>query len=531
MGTSSRIQKNNSKIVSAEEAVKNIPSDATITIGGLISILCPEKVMAALGDRFARTGEPKNLSVITPVRVGWDPNKSTGLEHVAQKGMLKRLISGSFNVKESPKLTDMIKNNEIEAYNFSMGTLFQLIRSIAGGHPGLLTTVGLHTYVDPRQDGGRLNDYTKEEIVRLLEIDGKEHLFYPSFPIDVAIIRGTTADENGNITLEEEPATLSGLEMAMAAKASGGYVIAQVKRVTENKTLHPRSVEIPGILVDAIVIDEEQTQSLLPDYEPSWTGEIKKPLNQLKKALPLDAKKVILRRAAQEVEKGSIINLGVGIPVDLPQLALEGGFFDDVTFSLEHGAIGGVPMGVEVFGAHTNPEAFVTSPQIFDYYQSGGLSTTLLGFAQIDGAGNVNVSKFNGIFRGSGGFIDITHKTPKIMFCGTLTSGGLKVSIENGEINIEREGRHKKFINSIEHMTFNAQEALKKGQEVLYVTERCVFRLENDGLVLIEYAPGIDVQKDILLNVECPVRVADNVKLMDPALFSHDENKKVMERV
>ncbi|MBM7649689.1 propionate CoA-transferase [Bacillus ectoiniformans] len=531
MATASRIQKKDSKIISAEEAVKMIPNNATITIGGLISILCPEKVMAALGDRFSLTAEPKNLTVVTPVRVGWDPNESTGLEHVAQKGMLKRLISGSFNVKESPKLTDMIKQNEIEAYNFSMGTLFQLIRSIAGGHPGLLTTAGLHTYVDPRQDGGKLNELTKEDVVRLLEIDGKEHLFYPSFPIDVAIIRGTTADENGNITLEKEPATLSGLEMAMAAKASGGYVIAQVKRVTENKTLHPRSVEIPGILVDAIVIDEEQSQSLLPDYDPSWTGEVKKPLAQLKKTLPLDAKKVILRRAAKEVEKGSIINLGVGIPVDLPQLALEEEFFDDVTFSLEHGAIGGVPMGVEVFGAHSNPEAFVTSPQIFDFYQSGGLSATLLGFAQIDGTGNVNVSKFNGIFRGSGGFIDITHKTPKILFCGTLTSGGLKVSIDNGKMHIDQEGRHKKFIQTIEHMTFNAKQALEKGQEVLYVTERCVFRLENDGLLLIEYAPGIDVQKDILSNVDCLVKVANDVKLMDTDLFIENENEKVIERV
>ncbi|PLR87150.1 acyl CoA:acetate/3-ketoacid CoA transferase [Bacillus sp. V33-4] len=531
MTRASLIQKRHSKIVSAEEAVSNIPSGAMITIGGLISILCPEKVLAALGNRFSKTGEPGNLSVITPVRVGWDPDKSTGLEHLAQKGMLKRLISGSFNVKESPKLTNMIKNNEVEAYNFSMGTLFQLIRSIAGGHPGLLTTAGLHTYVDPRHDGGRLNEHTKEGIVHLLEIDGKEYLFYPSFPIDVAIIRGTTADESGNITLEEEPATLSGLEMAMAARASGGYVIAQVKRVTKNNTLHPRSVEIPGILVDAVVIDEEQKQSVLPDYDPSWTGEIKKPINQMKKTLPLDVKKIILRRAAKEITTGSIINLGVGIPVDLPQLALEEGFFDKVTFSLEHGAIGGIPMGVEVFGAHINPDAFVTSPQIFDFYQAGGLSCTLLGFAQIDGTGNVNVSKFNGIFRGSGGFIDITHQTPKILFCGTLTSGGLKISVGNRKVKIGSEGRHKKFINAIEHMTFNAKQALKKGQEVLYITERCVFRLEEDGLVLIEYAPGIDVQKDIISNIECNVRIADDLKLMDSELFNETKTDMVMEKV
>ncbi|KIL45248.1 acyl CoA:acetate/3-ketoacid CoA transferase [Jeotgalibacillus soli] len=531
MGTTSQIEKSKSKVISADEAVKRIPNDATLTIGGLISILCPEKVLAALGERFLATAEPKNLSVITPVRVGWDPTKSTGLEHVAYKGMLKRLVSGSFNVKESPNLTSMIRNNEIEAYNFSMGTLFQLIRSIAGGHPGLLTKAGLHTYVDPRLDGGRLNDFTKTELNQLIEINGEEHLFYPSFPIDVAIIRGTTADENGNITLEDEPTTLSGLEMAMAAKASGGYVIAQVKRLTENNTLHPRSVEIPGILVDAIVIDEEQTQSLLQGHDPSWTGETRKPMSQLRKPLPLDEKKVILQRAAEEIEPGMTVNLGVGIPVDLPRLAIEQDFFKDITFSLEHGAIGGVPMGVEVFGAHINPDAFVTSPQIFDFYQGGGLSATLLGFAQIDSSGNVNVSKFNGIYRGSGGFIDITHKTPKILYCGTLTSGGLKVSVADGQLKIENEGRHKKFVESIEHMTFNAAEAIKKGQEVLYITERCVFRLETDGLLLIEHAPGVDVEKDILANVDCKVSISPDLKEMKSSYFKQSTSEVVMERM
>ncbi|MCM3598040.1 hypothetical protein M4D55_19945 [Metabacillus idriensis] len=531
MGTTSHYKKSKSKVISAEEAVNRIPNEATITIGGLISILCPEKVLSALGERYVKTAEPKNLTVVTPVRVGWDPERSTGLEHVAYKGMLKRLVSGSFNVKESPNLTDMIRNNEIEAYNFSMGTLFQLIRCIAGGHPGLLTTAGLHTYVDPRYDGGRLNNLTKATLNQILELNGEELLFYPSFPIDVAIIRGTTADEDGNITLEEEPATLSGLEMAMAAKASGGYVIAQVKRVTKNNTLHPRSVEIPGIFVDAIVVDEEQTQSLLPGYEPSWTGEIRKPMSQLCNPLSLDVKKVILQRAAEEIEPGMTVNLGVGIPVDLPQLAIEQNFFKDITFSLEHGAIGGVPMGVEVFGAHINPDAFVTSTQTFDFYQSGGLSATLLGFAQIDGSGNVNVSKFNGIYRGSGGFIDITHKTPKILYCGTLTSGGLKISIADGQLKIEQEGRHKKFVEAIEHMTFNAAQAIKKGQEVLYITERCVFRLEEDGIHLIEHAPGIDVEKDILKNVDFKVTISPDLREMKSNYFMESATKTFMERV
>jgi propionate CoA-transferase len=508
-----------SKIVSAEQAAANIPNGSTIAIGGLISILCPEKVIGALGDRFAATGSPHNLTVVTPVRVGWDKEKTTGLDHFAKPGMLKRLISGSYNVKESPKLADMIRKNEIEAYSFSMGTLFHLIRSMAGGNDGMYTQVGLHTYVDPRIEGGKLNDKTTENINEVIVAGGREQLFYRPLPIDAAIIRGTTADQDGNVALEQEPLTLAGLEMAMAAKANGGHVIVQVKRLTERGSLHPRSIAIPGILVDAVVLDPEQKQSLL-DYNPSWTGEVKAAIDDVTQSLPLDIKKVILRRAAQELKPGSIINLGVGIPVSLPQLLLEQNLFDQVTFSLEHGAIGGIPMGEEVFGAHINPTAFFTSCQVFDYYHNGSLSAALLGFAQIDKAGNVNVSKFNGIFRGSGGFIDITHRTKKVMFCGTLTSGGLEVNIQDGKLTIVKEGRHKKFIKQVEHLTFNAEAAKDKGQEPLFITERAVFRLAHGGgLVLTEYAPGIDIEKEILPLIDFEVSIDPDVKLMSEYFF------------
>ncbi|WCK56415.1 acyl CoA:acetate/3-ketoacid CoA transferase [Aneurinibacillus sp. Ricciae_BoGa-3] len=508
-----------SKVISFEEAVRNIPNGANITIGGLISVLCPEKVMAELENRFISTGEPRDLTVITPVRVGWSRNESTGLEHVANRGMLKRLISGSFNVKEGPRLTQMIRDNDIEAYGFSMGTIFHWIRGMAAGESGLITKVGLHTYVDPRYDGGRLNAKTTDNVSKVIEIDGEEHLFYPSIPIHAAIIRGSIADESGNITLENEPVTLSGLEMAMAAKASGGYVIAQVKQVVANNTLHPRDVAIPGMLVDAVVIDPDQKQSLLEADEPSWTGQVKLPLEQVYKPLPLNSKKVVLRRAAKELQDGDVINLGVGIPVGLPQLAIEEGFFDKVTFSLEHGAVGGIPMGEEVFGAHINPSSIISSPQVFDFYHCGGLSASLLGFAQIDSSGNVNVSMFNGVFRGSGGFIDITHKTKKIMFCGTLTSGGLDLSIENGKMKIIQEGKHKKFIPKVEQLTFNAQMALKNKQEVLYLTERAVFRLEEQGLTLIEYAPGMDIDRDILAYIDFKVNISPDLKEMEADLF------------
>lgn len=518
MLTQSKDTRAPSKVMTAEEAVAKIPNDATIAIGGLISILCPETVISALGNRYDTGGSPKNLTVVTPVRVGWDKEKTTGLDHFAKPGMLKRLISGSFNVKESPKITDMIRNNQIEAYSFSMGTLFQLIRSMAGGNNGLFTKVGLHTYVDPRIEGGKLNETTTENINEVVEAAGQEYLYYRSLPIDVAIIRGTTVDEDGNVSLEHEPVTLAGLEMAMAAKANGGYVIIQAKRITAKGSISPRSVAIPGILVDAVVSDPKQKQSLL-DYNPSWTGEVKAPMQAIAQPLPLDTKKIILRRAAEELHPGSVINLGVGIPVALPQLLLEENSFDQVTFSLEHGAVGGIPMGEEVFGAHINPTAFFTSPQVFDYYHNGSLSSTLLGFAQIDGSGNVNVSKFNGIFRGSGGFIDITHRTKNIMFCGTLTSGGLEIAIQDGMLSIVKEGKHKKFIPQVEHLTFNALVAREKGQEPLYITERAVFRLGEHGLVLTEYAPGIDIEKDILPFIDFKVEIDPNVKPMSSHIF------------
>ncbi|MED4601776.1 CoA-transferase [Paenibacillus validus] len=507
-----------SKVMTAEEAVAKIPSGSTIAIGGLISILCPETVIAALGNRFETSGSPAHVSVVTPVRVGWDKDNMTGLDHFARPGMLKRLISGSFNVKESPRITDMIRNNQIEAYSFSMGTLFQLIRSMAGGNDGMFTKVGLRTYVDPRMEGGKLNEATTDNINEVIQVGAEEYLYYRPLPIDVAIIRGTTADEDGNVSLEREPVTLAGLEMAMAAKASGGYVIVQAERLTAKGSISPRSVAIPGILVDAVVIDPEQQQSLLP-YNPSWTGEVKAPTDDMVQPMALDMKKIILRRAAEELLPGSVINLGVGIPVALPQLLLEQHRLDQVTFSLEHGAVGGIPMGEEVFGAHRNPTAFFTSPQVFDYYHNGGLSATLLGFAQIDGSGNVNVSKFNGIFRGSGGFIDITHRTKKIMFCGTLTSGGLDIGIQDGKMTIVKEGRHKKLIRQVEHLTFNAEAAREKGQEPVYITERAVFRLGDNGLVLTEYAPGIDVEKEILPYIDFKVDIDPDVKPMSPHLF------------
>lgn len=506
-------------VLTAEQAAALVADEATVAIGGLISVLCPEKILAALEERFVATGHPRDLTVITPVRLGWQPG--TGLEHFTPPGMLRRLVSGSFSDRDSPTLAELVAENRIEAYSFSMGTLFAWLRAIGAGQSGWLTGVGVGTYLDPRYGGGRQNERAREDFVRLVTFDGEEYLFYPARRIDVAIIRATTADERGNLTLEDEPVTLGGLEIAMAARASGGVVIAQVKRRAAAHTLPARTVAVPGMLVDAVVVDPAQRQSLLPE-NAAWTGTLRAPLDELTQPLALDVRKVILRRAAREIRPGDVVNLGVGIPVALPQLALEEGWFDGITFSLEHGAVGGVPTGEEVFGAHWNPEAFLSSPQVFEFYHGGGLSVSLLGFAQVDGAGNVNVSRFNGRFRGSGGFIDICHRTPRLVFCGTLTTGGLDAVVEDGRLSIRREGRVAKFVPAVEHLTFNAERARRRGQSCLYVTERAVFRLGPDGLVLTEYAPGIDVRRDILDRVGCAVQVDPAIRPMDANLFRAD---------
>ncbi|HHY47724.1 MAG TPA: acyl CoA:acetate/3-ketoacid CoA transferase [Firmicutes bacterium] len=396
------------------------------------------------------------------------------------------------------------------------------IRQIAAGEDGLYTSVGLGTYVDPRIEGGKLNRVSTDDLVEVEKLGGRELLHYKGFKVDTAIIAGTTADCAGNISLEEEPVTLSILAMAMAAKACGGKVIAEVKRLTANGSIHPRQVAVPGALVDAVVINPDRQQSKL-GFNPYWTGEVMLPWEEFVRngtlPLPLDERKVILRRAAQEINPGYVINLGVGMPVDLRWIAMEENWFDKVTFTTEHGCFGGVPSGVEVFGTHINPGCIMDSPSIFDMYHGGGLDISLLGFAEVDLMGNVNVSKFGGVLRGSGGLIDIVHNTPKIVFCGTMTSGGLRTSIENGRLTVVSEGRHQKFVQQVEQITFSARNALAKSQKVLYVTERAVFELTEEGPVLTEVAPGIDIAKHVIPHVAFPLKIREPLKTMEERLF------------
>ena len=514
------------QFLSADEAVRVIPNGATLAIGGTGAVLEADLVLAALERRFLETGEPRDLTNINPMCPSDRPSEG-GLNVVAHDGMLRRIIGGSFLVRRHPGLIRMILENRVEAYNFPMGTLVQWFTAVGAGKPGVFTQVGIGTYVDPRVEGGRLNSRTTENLSEVMTIRGQEYLFYPTFPLDVAILRGTTADQFGNISMEEEPNTLGMADMAMAARNSGGKVIVQVKRVAKRGSLDPRLVRVPAPLVDIVVVNPQQTQ-LTPTtvgarqgYNPALSGEMKVPLDAIP-PLPLDGKKVILRRAARELRRGDVVNLGAGIATELPLVALEEGVLERVSFTNEHGIFGGL-MGTAIgttFVVALNAEAIMDSTFQFNFYDGGGLDITFLGVGQLDGAGNNNVSRFADDIPGCGGFHDITDRARRIVFCTYFTAGGLNVEVADGQLKILREGKHPKLVERVQQLTFNAARAFAKGQEVVYVTERAVFRLTADGLTLVEVAPGVDVERDIRARMGCPLRVAPEVRPMEAALFT-----------
>ncbi|AJZ56859.1 coenzyme A transferase family protein [Paraburkholderia fungorum] len=518
------------KQISAAEAAQLVQSGATVALAGLISLAVPEAVLAALGERFRTSGAPGGLTLLAPNRPGWKAEPATGLEHFAQPGMIQRVVTSTFSKRDSPRFVEMAVNGGFEAYSYPMGCLYRIIRETAAGSPGFLTQVGLNTYVDPAAcDAGtpRVNEATPEaHFVSRVEIDGEPYLFYRSMPVNVAIIRGTVADPDGNISMAGEPVSVGMKYLAMAARNSGGKVIAQVKYLTERGALHPRMVEVPGILVDAVVVEPDSIQSQLSEYDPALSGEFRNPHLQLP-PLPFDIRKVITRRALQEIRPGNVVNLGVGVGTGIPSVAREEGVAGHMTFSLEHGAIGGVPaMGTPAnsgaFGAHYNPDAIVDSTEIFDFYHGGGLDVTVLGFAEIDRHGNVNVGSFGGNLRGPGGFLDIAHRTRTVLFCGTLTAGGLDVAIEAHDhvrVSIAREGRNRKFVEHVEQVNFHGPSAVAKGQRVLIVTERAVFQVGAAGLELIEIAPGLDVARQIRPAVSFDFTVSPALREMDHRLF------------
>ena len=513
------------KVMAAEEAVKLVRNGDVISICGIVGGLVPEKTLAALEKRFLESGEPRDLTVVFPVAVG-DVYGTAGTDHLAHEGMLKRVIGGSYVTAPAssppPKIYEMVYKNRIEAYNLPMGVLMHLHREIAAKRPGLLTGVGLKTFVDPRLHGAKMNEITREDLVELLQVNGKEYLFYKTFPINAAIIRGTTADEDGNITMEHEPSFSITLYQAMAARNSGGKVIAQVKRMAARGSLKPQMVRVPGILVDAIVVDEDQAQATGIQYDPSASGEVRKPWGRFAE-IPLGIEKILARRALLELRKGNVVNLGFGIPSLISQIALEEELIDQITYTVEHGAIGGVPLSGLQFGGAFNPQAIIDSTAQFDFLNGGGIHVACMAFAEVDRRGNVNVSRLKNlphVLAGVGGFIDIVQNVRKIVYLGTLTTGGAKVEIANGKLKIVQEGKVRKFIPEVQHLTFDGPLALEKGQEVIYITERAVFKLEKSGLVLTEVAPGIDLRNQVVPAVGFPFGIADRLREMDVCLFT-----------
>lgn len=514
------------KIMSAEQAVALITDGASVAVGGTGPVLEPDLVLQALERRFVSEGAPRNLTVVSPMLPGARPGEG-GLNTFAHEGMLARVIGASFSMYRHPKLLELIRQERCEGYIIGMGTMVQLMTAAAARKPGVWTTVGIGSFLDPRVEGGRMNARSCADMAQVVEVSGREHLFYPVIPIDVAIVRGTTADENGYVSFEEEPNTLGMLEIAAAAKACGGKVIVQVKRVARAGSLDPKLVRIPGPLVDAIVVHPAQKQLCesmadpLHGWNPFLTGTLKADLSRMP-PLQDPVQRIMMRRAALALRPGDVINLGAGVATQLPRIALEENILDRVVFTNEHGIFGGL-MATALGGSFVpalNPDAIMDSAFQFNFYEGGGLDVTFLGIGEIDAEGNVNVSKFGRELNGPGGFNSITERTPRLVFCGSLTSGGLKVAVENGRLRILQEGKYRKFVPRVEQITLNAARAHRQGQQILYITERAVFRRDEQGPVLVEVAPGIEVARDIAPHVGFPLRVSPDLKEMDPRIFA-----------
>jgi len=506
------------KVVSAQEAVGRIRDGDTVATGGFVGVGFAENIAVALERRFTSQGSPRDLTLL--YAAGQGDGRDRGLNHFGHEGLVRRVIGGHWALV--PKLQHLAIDNRIEAYNLPQGVISQLFRDTAAGKPGLLTHVGLGTFVDPRHGGGKVNARTTEDLVELMTIGGREWLFYKAIPVQVAVIRGTTADSAGNVTMEREALTLEALAIAMAAHNSGGIVIVQVERLAASGTLPPRQVRIPGILVDCVVVAEKpeyHMQTFGTPYDPAFAGELRVPLDRIA-PMPLSARKVIARRALLELSDGDVVNLGIGMPEGVAAVAAEECMLSRFTLTAEPGVIGGMPAGGLDFGATVNPDAVIDQPYQFDFYDGGGLDVAILGLAQADRQGNLNVSKFGRKLAGAGGFINISQSARKVVFIGTFTAGGLEVAFGADGVQILREGEAHKFVQEVEHRTYSGAVAMERGQAALFVTERCVFRLTPQGLELVEVAPGIDIERDILARMDFVPSIAADLKPMDARLFA-----------
>lgn len=503
------------KVVTAEEAIKMIKDGDVVAAAGFVGNGTPEELLIALEGRYKESSSPKSLTLLFSSGLG--DAKERGLNRLALDGLWKRVIAGHYGLM--PKIAQMALANAFEGYNLPQGILTNFYRAVAAKRPGVITKVGLGTFADPRVEGGRINDKAKEDLVEVVTLGGEEWLFMKAFPIDIALIRGTTADAAGNITFEKEVLTLDTLSMATAVHNSGGIVIAQVERIAATGSLKAKDVIVPGVFVDYIVVakPENHMQTYATQYSPALSGELKIDI-QSKKRIPLDERKIMARRAAMELNPFDIINLGIGTPEGVSAVANEEKILSYLTMTVEPGMIGGMPTSGLDFGGSINAEAAISMPDQFNFYDGGGLDLTCLGMAQCDMKGNVNASKFGKKLAGCGGFINISQNTKKVIYVGTLTAEGLKVSVKDGKLNIDREGKTKKFIKQVQQITFSGKFASQANQSVLYVTERAVFKLTDGQLELIEVAPGIDIEKDIVDQMEFRP-LMDNVREMDPRIF------------
>ncbi|WP_400768255.1 acyl CoA:acetate/3-ketoacid CoA transferase [Methylosinus sporium] len=506
----------NNKVITADEAIALISENDVLTTTGFVQSCIPEALHAALEKRFVETGGPSGLTLIMTAGAGDSKGLGTGRLH--HEGLLRRVIAGNFG--RMPKVAQAAAENKILGYNLPQGVISQLYRACAAGQPGLFSKVGLYTYVDPRFGGGRVNEVTTEEIVKHVVIDEEEWLFYTATKIDVAFIRGTSADPSGNISMEKEALTLDVLAQAMAAHNNGGIVIAQVERIVEAGSIRPKDVKVPGILVDCVVVADQPELHRMNYgvmYNPALAGEIRVPVESMAK-MPLDARKIIARRAAFELPPNGVVNLGVGAPEGIAAVANEEKLTPFITLTTEAGAIGGVLASGSSFGSATNADSIIDQNTQFDFYDGGGLDMTCLGMAECDEQGNVNTSRFGGRLNGCGGFINISQNARSVVFAGTFTAGGLDIAIQDGEVKILKEGRARKFLKFVEQVTFSGKYAQKREQPVIYVTERCVFQLKKEGLELIEIAPGIDIERDILPHMDFKPIVKHPI-LMDKRIF------------